>query len=158
MEKLTNAQREARKEAANAYRLAEEKKKRAGVSQELIDIACTYSGETSPLGKKMRSELASGKYKKPSDFAKAELSGLFGTIIPKSLVPSFLYEIDNVREYPFTEGWYRRTFRSERYDLYVDKICTIMRCYAKAEYNAPYPDYLTGKVSKEQMDCFYYFN
>ena len=158
MEKLTNAQREARKESANAYRLAEEKKKKDGVSQELIDIACTYSGETSPLGKKMRSELASGKYKKPSDFAKAELSGLFGTIIPKSLVPSFLYEIDNVREYPFTEGWYRRTFRSERYDLYVDKICTIMRCYAKAEYNAPYPDYLTGKVSKEQMDCFYCFN
>lgn len=157
MEKLTNVEKEARKESANAYCNAEKKKKRAGVSQDLIDIACTYNGESSTLGKKMQADLASGRYKKPSDFVKAELSGLFGTLIPKSLMPSFLYEVDNVREYPFTEGWYRRTFRSERYDLYVDKICTIMRQYTEPECDAPYPDYLTGKVSKEQMDCFYVY-
>ena len=156
MEKLTTAQREARKDSANAYINAESKRKDAlGVSKQLTNLACTYSGETSELGLKMRADLASGRFKKPSDFAKAELTGLFGTIIPEALVPSLLYEIDNVREYPFTESWYRRTFRSKRYDIYVDKICTIMKSYTKPECDAPYSDYLTGKVSQAQMDCFY---
>ena len=48
MEKLTNVEREVRKESANAYCNAEKKKKRAGVPQDLIDIACTYSGESNP--------------------------------------------------------------------------------------------------------------
>ena len=118
MEKLTNVEKEARRESARAYVNAEDKrKKELGVPQSLIDFACTYSGETSELGLKMRREPASGKYEKPSEFMKAELSGLFGTRIPEALVPSLLYEIDNAREYPFTEGWYRRTFRSDRYDI-----------------------------------------
>ena len=158
MQKLTNEQREARRESAKAYVSAEEKRrKELGVPQALIDFACTYSGETSELGRKMHDELASGRYEKPSDFAKAELTGLFGTLIPESLVPSLLYEIDNVREYPFTEGWYRRTFRSDRYDIYIAKICTIVKSYTKPQSDAPYSDYLEGKVSQAQMDCFYAF-
>ncbi|MBP5355030.1 MAG: DUF4132 domain-containing protein [Lachnospiraceae bacterium] len=159
MEKLTNVEKEARRESARAYVNAEDKrKKELGVPQSLIDFACTYSGETSELGLKMRRELASGKYEKPSEYMKAELSGLFGTRIPEALVPSLLYEIDNAREYPFTEGWYRRTFRSDRYDIYVSKICTIVKSYTKSECDAPYPAYLTGKVSPAQMDCFYVYD
>ena len=159
MEKLTNVQREARKESARAYVNAEDQRKKAlEITKDLSNFARTYSGETSDVGKRMREELASGRYEKPSDFAKAELSELFGTLIPEALVPSYLYEIDSVRECPFTDGWYRRTFRSDRYDIYVSKICTITRCYIKSECDAPYPAYLTGKVSPAQMDCFYVYD
>ena len=159
MEKLTNVQREERKESARAYVNAEDQRKKAiEIPQDLSNFARTYSGETSDVGKRMREELASGRYEKPSDFAKAELSELFGTLIPEALVPSYLYEIDSVRECPFTDGWYRRTFRSDRYDIYVSKICTITRCYIKSECDAPYPAYLTGNVSPAQMDCFYVYD
>lgn len=154
MEKLTNVQKEERKQSANAYVNAEEKRrKELGIPQNLIDLYC-YGGPNTELGKKMRADLASGRCKKPSDFVKTDLKGLLGTVIPEALVPSLLYELDNVREYPFTEGWYRRTFRSDRYDIYVDKICTIIGCYARPECSAPYPDFLNGKVSQAQMDCF----
>ena len=89
MEKLTTAQREARKDSANAYINAESKRKDAlGVSKQLTNLACTYSGETSELGLKMRADLASGRFKKPSDFAKAELTGLFGKSITCASIPS----------------------------------------------------------------------
>ena len=161
MEKLTNEQREARRESAQNYTRSVNERVKAQLAQlpeELGKFTEGYGrdrGAESKLGIKLREELASGKCKKPSDFAKRELSALFGTQIPESLVPSLLYEIDNVREYPYTQGWYRRSFRSPRYEDCVWKIATIFHSYTKAEHDAPYPDYITGRVSRGQLDCFY---
>ena len=133
MEKLTNVQREERKESARAYVNAEDQRKKAlEIPQDLSNFARTYSGETSDVGKRMREELASGRYEKPSDFAKAELSELFGTLIPEALVPSYLYEIDSVRECPFTDGWYRRRnafcFRPFLSQFCIRRSLALQRC------------------------------
>lgn len=163
MEKLTNEQREARRQTAQDY----SKKLRDGfekakpeLPKELVMFMGTYRrglGEDSELAEKLRQGLASGEYAKPSDFVKKELSPLFGTLIPKALERSLLYEIDNVRSYPYTEGWYRRTFRTNDYGDYIKKLCTVIHNYSSDDYDAPYGDYLTGKVSDEQLACFYVY-
>ena len=94
MEKLTNEQREARRESAQNYTRSVNERVKAQLAQlpeELGKFTEGYGrdrGAESKLGIKLREELASGKCKKPSDFAKRELSALFGTQIPESLVPS----------------------------------------------------------------------
>lgn len=160
MEKLTEEQKEARRKSANAYVTAEDKRKTdLNLPSGMTAIADSYGrGDKSKIGIQFKEDLRSGKYKKPSDFVKAELAPMLGTWIPEALVPSMLYEIDNVRNYPYTEGWYRRTFRSDRYDIYISNICKIISYYADSKCDAPYPDYVQGKVTQQQMDCFYYYS
>ena len=160
MEKLTEQQKEERRKSAAAYLDAEEKRKEAlKLPAEMTEITNSYgSGAQSKIGIKFKEELKSGKYKKPSDFVKAELAPLLGTWFPEALVPSMLYEIDNVLNYPYSEGWYRRSFRSDRYDIYMRNICIIMSRYADPRSDATFPDYIQGKVSKPQMDCFGHFD
>ena len=160
MEKLTEQQKEARRKSAAAYLNAEEKRKNAlKLPAEMTEIANAYgSGTQSKIGNKFKEALKSGKYKKPSDFVKAELKPMLGTWFPESLVPSMLYEIDNVLNYPYSEGWSRRSFRSDRYDIYMRNICIIMSRYADPRSDATFPDYIQGKVSKPQMDCFGHFD
>lgn len=159
MEKMTEEQREARRKSAIAYFDAEQKRKEAlKLPSEMTQIANGYGGgATSKIGLKFKEDLKSGKYKKPSDFVKAELKPMLGTWIPEALIPSMLYEIDNVLNYPYLEGWYRRSFRSDRYDIYIKNICDIISRYSEPRNDAPFPDYIQGKVKAQQMDCFYFF-
>ena len=160
MEKMTEEQREARRKSAIAYFDAEQKRKEAlKLPSEMTQIANGYGGgATSKIGLKFKEDLKSGKYKKPSDFVKAELKPMLGTWIPEALIPSMLYEIDNVLNYPYLEGWYRRSFRSDRYDIYIKNICDIISRYSEPRNDAPFPDYVQGKVKAQQMDCFYFFS
>ena len=156
MEKLTNEQREARHKRANAYQVEQDqKKKNLDLTDDLRDIVKGYGAADTKAGLRMRDMLASGAYEKPSDYFKKELMPLVGTMIPETMLQSLLYEIDQVRSYPYSEGWSRRPFRSYDYSVYTDKICTILYSYTKTNFDAPYPDYLEGKVSPAQMDCFY---
>ena len=159
MEKLTEEQRMARRKSASAYIDAEEARKKAfNLPSEMTEIVNSYgSGAQSKIGIKFKEDLKSGKYKKPSDFVKAELAPMLGTWIPEALVPSMLYEIDNVLNYPYSEGWSRRSFRSDRYDIYIRTICTIIARYADPRSDATFPDYIQGKVTQPQMDCFGHF-
>ena len=124
MEKMTEEQRNALRKSVIAYFEAEQKRKEAfNLSSEMTQIANGYGGgATSKIGLKFRDDLKSGKYKKPSDFFKAELKPMLGTWIPEALIPSMFYEIDNVLNYPYSESWYRRSFRSDRYDIYIRNI------------------------------------
>ena len=160
MEKMTEEQREARRKSAVAYFDAEEKRKEAlKLPSEMTEIANGYGGGARcKIGLKFRDDLKSGKYKKPSDFVKAELKPMLGTWIPEALIPSMLYEIDNVLNYPYSEGWYRRSFRSDRYDIYIKNICDIISRYSEPRNDAPFPDYIQGKVTEKQMDCFYCYS
>jgi len=162
-EKLTNEQKEARRQTAQDHsRKIRDNfdKAKQKLSKELVLFMGTFrrgEGADSELAEKLRQGLISGKYKKPSEFAEQELSPLFGTLIPEALVKSLLYELDNIRSYPYTDGWYRRSFRSGRYEDYIHKICTVVHNYSSDDYDAPYHDYVTGKVSEEQLASFYVY-
>ena len=156
MGKLTEEQKYEIRKSAAAYRDAEEKKKAAlKLPEEMVEICDQYDrGYRNKIGIKFKDDLKSGKYKKPSDFVKAELAPMLGTWIPEALLPSMFYAMDNVTSYPYSEGWYRRSFRSDSYDIYIMTICNIIFRYSNPENDAPFPDYVQGKVSKQQMDCF----
>lgn len=159
MAKFTEEQKEAQRESAAAYIKAEKKRKNAlNLPSDMIAIADDYGrGAQSKIGIQLKADLKSGKYKKPSEFVKARLAPMLGAWIPKALVPSMLYEIDNVLNYPYAEGWCRRSFRSDRYDIYTSNICNIIERYSDPVSDATFPDYIQGKVSKPQMDCFCHY-
>ena len=76
MEKLTEEQKEARRKSANAYVTAEDKRKTdLNLPSGMTAIADSYGrGDKSKIGIQFKEDLRSGKYKKPSDFVKAELA------------------------------------------------------------------------------------
>lgn len=68
---------------------------------------------------------------------------LFG----KELAPLFLKAVENLTEYPYTAGYYRRPIRSSNLGSHLDKVCRLMDNFVK--YNAfqtSLMDFLTQKV------------
>ena len=65
---------------------------------------------------------SSGRYKKPSEFFLGEMPWIFGLIVYDRFKDAFLHTVDQIRDYSYSVGWGRRSFRSNSYLSYNDRI------------------------------------
>ena len=161
MEKLTNEERANRKDTAGSYikkRHDARDKALAKLPEELqLYLSTSYvknGGIHSRLGKRFGEWLAGDSSRMPSGFVKQEMSKMFGEVIPEELRPSLLYEVDRCLCYPYTDGYYRRPFRSSDKTAYLDKIHTVIYSYVTHCLAIPFEKLASGEMSEEERAAF----
>ena len=103
---------------------------------------------------KFSAAFAEKKYDTPSEFFLAEMPWLFGTVIYERYREAFLYIVDHIRDYPYSIGWSRRSFRSRDYLAYAGRIMGILQHFSGAvALDVDVKDILTGELS-EDMLCY----
>lgn len=101
----------------------------------------------------MRAALKGGKYARPSEYVDKRLDWLFGALIPEYRRPEVLDAVDRCLTQPYAVGWGRRSMRSVKPHVYVEKLQELFR-YFVTDVLLPYEaaDLLTGKVPSEVME------
>lgn len=150
MEKLTNENRAEREALAKQYKEKADAKTHAAFTK-LSDKQRAFlkPDYTSDLQKELCRVLKAGK--KPSEFFK-KCNWLFGDIILKRHKDAFLYAVDTCTAHIYTSRWYRRTFRSDDYYFYHEKINSIVTAFKSMNgIDADYADVLEDKITEEQQ-------
>lgn len=94
------------------------------------------------------------KYPKPSAFFHAEMPWIYEYIIYKRFHDAFDHAVDRVREYPYSVGWGRRSYRSDNYLSYAGRIGSIVTHFRDAHcLDADICDVLTGNLP-ENAYCY----
>lgn len=125
MEILTNEEHARLTELADTYKKAADEKWNAVLSTlnaDLRDFLRFYSDNTS-IRDKLRAFLKTGK--KPSDYFQTAGKWLCGSCILTRHWEAFLYVIDNCTAFTCQIGENRRSYRSESFYLYTEKIVEI---------------------------------
>ncbi len=87
------------------------------------------------------------KYEKPSEFFLKEMPWIFGLVVYDRHKEAFLQMVDRVKEYPYTVGYGRRSFRSSEYLHYLGRIGDILIHFsAENAIDADVKDILTGNL------------
>lgn len=66
---------------------------------------------------------------KLSDFVKEHYGKAVDIIVPKEFQSDFYYMLDNFNRYQYSDGWYRRSFRSKDYYPFTDRIFSLAYSY-----------------------------
>ena len=165
MEKITGAERERLTKLGREYfsEWRKEQDKAADrLSPELIEFLndCTQSGGTpgsSALGSDLKTGLADGRYKKPSDFFKAKAMGLFNGFIYPRRKEDFFHTVDHIHELAYSTSMWRRSFRSKDPDSVVWRIMnTIYDYYERDHFDADICDILEEKLTDGQLGHYLY--
>lgn len=150
MEKLTNENRAEREALAKRY----EEQARAKTNAAILKLegkqqAFLRSDYNSDIQKELGQALKAGK--KPSEFFR-KCKWLFGDIILKRHKDAFFYAVDTCTAHIYTSRWYRRTFRSDDYYFYYEKINGIVTAFKNMNgIDADYADVLEDKITEEQQ-------
>lgn len=90
------------------------------------------------------------KYKKPSEFFKKEMPWIYEYIIYERFHDAFNNAVDRVREYPYSVGWGRRSYRSDNFLSYTERIGSIIMHFQDAHcIDADICDVLTGNLPED---------
>lgn len=90
---------------------------------------------------------------KPSEYVEKHLSWLFKKeIVPEAMKHVLMDAVDLCLLQPYALSWRRRSFRSKKPTVYVDKICRVLHFFT-ADPLLPYAltDLLTGHVPDEVL-------
>ena len=94
----------------------------------------------------------------PSEFLDKKMSLLFDVAIPKRDKDVILYFADRLRDYPYSDSYYRRSFRRRDNGAYALKLAFIIRSYgSKHGYyviDAPIDKVLNREVDKDALAYF----
>ena len=94
------------------------------------------------------------RYEKPSEFFLKEMPWIFGLVVYDRYKEAFLYMVDRVRDYPYSVGWGRRSFRSREYLHYMSRIGDMLLHFsAENALDADVQDILTGNLP-EDARCY----
>ncbi len=97
---------------------------------------------------------SSGKYEKPSEFFLKEMPWIFGLIVYDRFRDAFLHTVDQIRDYSYGTGWDRRSFRSDSYLNYAQRISTVVYHFREPHcIDADIRDVLTGNLPRD-MYCY----
>ncbi len=112
--------------------------------------------EEDKLYRQMRDGLKDGNLKKPSDFFKKNLlkkngSAILGTLIPKNREAAFLYIIDHIQEFPYSNSWYRRSFRTDNSENIAIRVLRVANTFCCDPFDTDICDVLEDKLSDEQL-------
>lgn len=152
MQKLTNEERARMEALAKQYCNAAEGKWLAvkkTLDEEQNKFIRSNTFRTSAIYGELLQHLEKGK--RPSEFFKQKCKWLFGTCILERHKDAFLYIADNCTAFIFQTGWGRRTFRSEDFSLYADKICVILSGFTDINrMDVDFADFLENNLTEEQ--------
>ncbi len=134
-DKKTRLELEEQKKIANEVRQAfDEKSKKLRKSysadaQKLLDEIENYNGDVteSMIGKRLETFLEDEK-NVPSEFFRKELKHLPGWV-PDHLLEDFYTSIDSIIKWQTSQYYYRRTMRTKRYVIFLDRYFRIMNEY-----------------------------
>lgn len=153
MEKHTNGERVQMERLAKAYQKTADEKWLAvfnALTDEQKGFLQGYGPDHTKIIRALQAFLKTGK--KPSVFFEKEGKWLYGQCILKRHWDAFLYSIDNCTASIFQLGWYRRSFRSNDYSLYVSKIVQIAVDFTKSNrIDAELADLLEDALPEEQI-------
>lgn len=153
MEKRTNEEHARFERLAKAYQKTADKKWLTvfnALTDEQKGFLQGYGPDHTKIPAALSGFLRSGK--KPSDFFQNEGKWLCGQCILKQHWDAFLYSIDNCTASIFQLGWYRRSFRSKDYSLYVSKIVHIAVGFTNSNrIDAELADILEDELPEEQV-------
>ncbi len=97
--------------------------------------------------------LRQGTYRTLSALFKGRLSGLVAVCVPKEQQEEFFYALDEMNQFQFTAGWYRRSVRSKSYVPFVQPAIRLMWAYSRLDfYGGSLAKLLTGEVEPEIYD------
>ena len=82
----------------------------------------------------------------PSEYIAAHLDWMFGEAIPSFDREVVLYFADRLRDYPYSDSWSRRTFRSRDQGDYVEKLKNIIRAHVNPFVEASAEAVLCGEI------------
>lgn len=123
--------------------------------------ASQYGDGKSELYKKLKSGLADGIYKKPSEFFMENAEDLFNGWIYPSRKEMFYHTIDHLHEWIYSNSYYKRSFRTKNSNITAKNILRIM--YVFSEYDdidMDICDILEEKYSEEiigyRIYCYRY--
>ena len=106
------------------------------------------------FGRLFAQAFTDGKYEKPSEFFRKEMPWIFDLIIYDRFRDAFCHAVDHVRDYPYSVGWDRRSFRSSNYLNYTARIAGIVSNFQDAHsLDADIRDVLTGNLP-EDARCY----
>ncbi|MCI8453381.1 MAG: DUF4132 domain-containing protein [Lachnospiraceae bacterium] len=92
-------------------------------------------------------------YRTLSALYKARLSGLVDVCVPKGQQEEFYYALDEMNQFQFTAGWYRRSVRSKSYVAFVRPSVWLLWAYSRLDfYGGSLAKLLTGEVPPEIYD------
>lgn len=152
MQKLTNEDRARIEELAKQYGNEAEGKWQAVMKtldeeQRTFIHGNLYGG--SAIYREFLEHLEKGK--RPSEFFEKKCKWLFGKCILKRHKDAFLYMVDNCTAFVFQTGWAQRTFRSEDFSLYADKICSTVSTFIRSNrMDVDFADFLEDNLTEEQ--------
>ena len=99
--------------------------------------------------------ISSGKYTKPSDFFKKEMPWIFDDIVPARFQNAFFYIADNIRDYTCTVSLQSRSFRSDDYLHYMQRLGMLLVNFRlHGHLDADICDILTGNLPDEIIGYF----
>ncbi|MCI8662407.1 MAG: DUF4132 domain-containing protein [Hungatella sp.] len=78
---------------------------------------------------------------------------LVKVFVPEEYRESFLYIIDKLNRFPFSNGWNRRTVRTKKYGPCAREAFSILRVYDNLRFcKVSVEDYIYGRVDEETLD------
>ena len=94
------------------------------------------------------------RYEKPSEFFLKEMPWIFGLVVYDRYKEAFLSMVDRVRDYPYSGSSSRRSFRSDHYLHYIDRIEHLLFRFSDTFcIDADVADILTGNLP-EEVRCY----
>lgn len=112
----------------------------------------TRQGLIPILTNALLADLSSGDYEKPSAFFARKASWVFGTIVHERFRDAFLAMADRMIEFPYSTSMFRRSYRSESYGTYANRIGNMILSFWRAGYiDADICDILTGNLPEEVL-------
>ncbi|MBQ3257031.1 MAG: DUF4132 domain-containing protein [Oscillospiraceae bacterium] len=88
----------------------------------------------------------------PSKWITIHSQWIFKDLVYPRFREAFLHALDNIRSYPYQQGWYRRPLRSDCYEDYTSAMGAIIETFQHFAYiDADLQDILTGKLPEEVL-------
>ena len=85
----------------------------------------------------------------PSAYITEHMAWLFEKVIPPSHKPAVLYAVDAVKDYQYSTSYTRRSYRSESYRAYSERIFAVLRAYRDTVFDLPIARILNRDVPED---------
>lgn len=144
------------KELSESYKnkLAQRRLNKANYSGDRLafieDMGVYKHTFNSSITRKFYEGLKSGYYKKPSEFIRQELGWLLDGRVPERFKEYLYYNVDNCIKWQYSHGYYRRSFRTEKYHIHFSHILSAIRCVCNDwDVDADAADLLSGNIPED---------
>lgn len=98
-------------------------------------------------------KMEEGHYNLPSIFMKKEYKKLVDIYTTKDNRVGFDYIIDKYNQFSYLNGAYRRSVRSSKYDIWMEKVFHLLHdFYLFSFYECSVSEYLRNEMSEEKLD------